>query len=72
MARRRRLRPELPSAAATPRGISFAGLLAFAAFFLWHSAKGGLQVATLALRPRPTSRRRCWNCHVSHPARHAC
>ena len=34
-------------------GISFAGLLAFAAFFLWHSARGGLQVATLALRPRP-------------------
>ena len=34
-------------------GISLAGLLAFAAFFLWHSARGGLQVATLALRPRP-------------------
>lgn len=34
-------------------GISFAGLLAFAAFFLWHSAKGGLQVAAMALRPRP-------------------
>jgi multicomponent Na+:H+ antiporter subunit E len=33
--------------------ISCAGLLAFAAFFLWHSAKGGLQVAALALRPRP-------------------
>jgi multicomponent Na+:H+ antiporter subunit E len=34
-------------------GISLAGLLAFAAFFLWHSARGGLQVAALALRPRP-------------------
>lgn len=34
-------------------GISFVGLLAFVAFFLWHSAKGGLQVAALALRPRP-------------------
>lgn len=33
-------------------GISFTGLIAFAAFFFWHSAKGGLQVAWLALRPR--------------------
>ena len=34
-------------------GISLAGLAGFAAFFVWHSAKGGLQVAWLALRPRP-------------------
>jgi multicomponent Na+:H+ antiporter subunit E len=33
-------------------GISFAGLIGFIAFFLWHSIKGGLQVAWMALRPR--------------------
>lgn len=34
-------------------GISFFGLLGFAAYFLRHSVAGGLQVAALALRPRP-------------------
>ncbi len=34
------------------QGISLLALLAFAAFFLWHSARGGLQVAAMALRPR--------------------
>lgn len=34
------------------RTISAAGLLGFIAFFLWHSVKGGVQVAAIALRPR--------------------
>lgn len=34
-------------------GISFIGLLGFAAYFLRHSIEGGLQVAAMALRPRP-------------------
>jgi len=36
-----------------PERISFIGLLAFAAYFLRHSVKGGLQVAAMALAPRP-------------------
>lgn len=35
------------------QGISFFGLLGFAAYFLRHSVAGGLQVAALALAPRP-------------------
>lgn len=34
-------------------GISLLGLLAFAAYFLRHSVEGGLQVAAMALAPRP-------------------
>jgi multicomponent Na+:H+ antiporter subunit E len=33
--------------------ISFGGLVGFIGFFVWNSIKGGLQVAWLALRPRP-------------------
>lgn len=39
-----------------PERISAGGLIRFLAYFVWHSLRGGLQVAGMALRGRPALR----------------